>query len=198
MSQDTNLQILHTLQAIWAELRDMSSKLDHPQTALGFGMAPTPQRIYVNQGEGYSWYFWDHNEQKPLPIAHDALTGVITDLKADNSKQYKGEAVWKLLVDIQADRPYRIESGVSTVFSKGLMLAIASLTPAQLLQPLTITVTPGEENVVFCRLYIGNERVKVDWPEQDDKRFWRQMLNRAIANVQAATGQSQSDQPQAA
>ncbi|MDZ8086393.1 MAG: hypothetical protein RMY16_12645 [Nostoc sp. DedQUE12b] len=69
-----------------------------------------------------------------LPIT--ALTGYLKELKFEKCER-RGKEVYKLLITIQADRPYILESGYDTHFAKSVLAAIATLTPEQLYSPIT-------------------------------------------------------------
>ncbi|MEH2421490.1 MAG: hypothetical protein V7K48_11370 [Nostoc sp.] len=61
--------------------------------------------------------------------------------------------------------------------------SVAALTPQQLLQPVTIQPSPGDdESVLFCRVWLGNEQIKAGY---DDATDWRTTAHHAIAVVKA-------------
>jgi hypothetical protein len=64
-----------------------------------------------------------------------------------------------------ADKPYIIRSGSDSFFSKSLLLSLDTLTYKELCNPLTIAVSPGDSNVVFCKIYdpITYRSVGVSW-----------------------------------
>lgn len=82
---------------------------------------------------------------------------------------------------MMAHRPCTLEAGSESTFTKGFLSAIASLTPEQLQQPITIEATPADgENVLFCSVWIRNQRVRTQWDEMTD---WRAIAKTAMANV---------------
>lgn len=156
--------------------------LDHlKQPRLGLGDAPASVKIYANRSNGCLWYSFQDGVVSPIAAA--ALTGYLTDLKFEEVER-RGRSIWKLLTHIRADRPYIIESGYESHFSKGLLMAIASLTPEQAQQPLTLYPQPGsDEAVLFCRVFVGSELIKTPYDDQTD---WRSVSQQALNVVRAA------------
>ena len=156
------------------------------QIQLGLCNPPEPVYIYVGQteinGETSLWYKYDIDAQKQHPVLQRALTGYISELRI-TVKEFKGKENNKLDVVINADQVYVIRSGLETNFSKTLLLALSTL-PA-LNQPLTIAVTPGEENVVFARVYdaLTKVRCKIEWNPDAN---WLDL----ISQIQQRLGQS--------
>jgi hypothetical protein len=137
------------LERIAIALENLKQK---PSLALGLGAPPNPQYIFVgNEPELGLWYFLGENNKKNY-IPQKALTGTIKSLEIVH-REYKNQQHLKLDITMECDRTYVIRSGFSTVFSKGLLLALNTLNPSEFAQPLTIAVAPGDENVVFCRVY---------------------------------------------
>ncbi len=117
------------------------------------------------------------------PVQQSALTGYLTDLKFEKVER-RGKEATKLQAFFNGDRPYCIESGYDSHFSKGLLSAIATLTPEQLKLPITIAPQPGsDESVLFCRVFVGSELVRATYDEQTN---WRAISQTAIATVKAA------------
>ena len=120
---------------------------------IGFGHPPKPRYIYTNrQYPDCLWYFWDGENKKHEPIQFQALTGIIEKLDTEE-KDYKGKRNLKINLHIRAERNYVIESGLETMFSKGLLYAISKLPITTFKQPITIAVEPGDTaQVSFCRI----------------------------------------------
>jgi hypothetical protein len=138
-------------------------------------------KIYCNRQHGSLWYTLNGGE--PSAIAATALTGYLHDLRFEKCDR-RGKEVHKLLVTIQADRLYILESGHDTHFSKGLMASVATLTPQQLLQPVTIQPSPGDDDsVLFCRVWLESEQIKATY---DDATDWRATAHHAIAVVKSS------------
>jgi hypothetical protein len=98
-----------------------------------------------------------------------------------------------LLITIQADRPYILESGHDTHFAKSVLVAMpaatrsgnATLTPEQLYSPITLQPQPGttDENVLFCRVWVESELVMASYNEETN---WREVSKQALAITKAA------------
>ena len=164
------------LTAILAELRQAKA------ADLGFTDAPTLYRIYANRSNNCLWYTVRAGEV--IPIAHSALTGYLQELKFEQVER-RGKPVTKLMTYLKGDRPYCIESGYDSQFSKGLLAAIAQLTSAQLTRPITIIPQPGEDDaVLFCRVLLNAEPVIATY---DDQTNWRDVAQTALKNLHQAT-----------
>jgi len=168
------------LTAILDELRQQRSPL-------GFGYSPKPKYIYAAIQDDCLWYHWNHAERKHEPILFDALTCKVLAVKIGDKKEYKGRKSPKLLVYVMGDRPYVIESGLETVFSKALIAVLANSSTAVLRSPITIAVRAGEsEKVLFCSVYSSTGE-KLFFPVDEGWNLSEQ-VDCAIANVEAANG----------
>ncbi len=139
-------------------------------------------KIYCNRHNGYLWYTLNNSEASA--ITQTALTGYLRELKFEKCER-RGKEVYKLLITIQADRLYILESGHETHFAKCVLAAIATLTPQQLYCPLTLQPTPGttDESVLFCRVWVGSELVMASYNEQTE---WGQIWQQAVEVTKAA------------
>ena len=152
------------------------------QSKLGFHDAAGVTRVYCNRSNGCLWYTLA-NGSTPIAIQSTALTGYVRELKFER-KLRRGKQVSKLLLTIEADGLYQLESGYDSHFSKCVLSAIALLTPQQLIQPVTIAVSPGnDDNVLFARVYTGSEYVKVQYNDSTD---FREVSKTAIRVVRKA------------
>jgi hypothetical protein len=180
-------QIAHQLQRIAEALAPAS------QQALGFGEAPKSQTyIFCNRSKGGVWYALD-SDSKPVLIEQPALTGYIRKLDFKETTR-RNEKSFKLHCTIEADQVYVLEGSAKAHFSKGLLSAIASLTPEQLKQPLTIVPQPSTENgeVLFCNVYQNGKQVYAPYDEQTD---WKTVSRVAVDAVRAANpGAAESSQ----
>jgi hypothetical protein len=173
-----------TLEKILKELQQLRADLVPTQQTLGFGTAPRSEVwVFCNREKGGLWYTLDHQGQA-VNIEHSALTGYIRKLEFTKPVR-RGEETHKLNCTIEADKLYVLESGAAVQFSKGLLNAIASLTPDALKQPITIVPEPSGKNeeVLFCNVYQGNEQIFAPYDEQTD---WRKVSRTAIDAVKAA------------
>jgi hypothetical protein len=154
---------------------------------LGFGPAPKGQSyVFCNRNNGGSWYTLDENS-KPVNIEHKALTGYIRKLEFKETIR-RNEKSHKLHCYIEGDQLYVLEGSATAHFSKGLLSAIASLTPSQLKQPITLVPSPSTETaeVLFCNLYEGDKQVFAPYNDETD---WKQISRAALDVVKAANGE---------
>lgn len=173
-------QLLSALNRQQQILEMILSTLERPK--FGFHSDAGTVFVYCNRHNGCLWYTLTNGE--PTSINNTALTGYLRQLRFEKV-QRRGKECHKLLTTIQGDRLYLLESGYDSHFSKGLLATVATLTPQNLLQPITIQPQEGDDDsVLFCRLWIGNELVKAPYSDETD---WREVAKRAIANVKAAT-----------
>ncbi|MEH2458287.1 hypothetical protein [Nostoc sp.] len=137
-------------------------------------------KIYCNRRYGCLWYRWDQDQA--VAITNTALTGYLKDLRFEKCKRRDKETP-KLLITIQADKTYILESGYDTHFSKSLLAAVALLRSDQILLPLTLQPQAGnDESVLFCRVWVGQELVVAPYNDQTN---WREIAKRAIAKVKS-------------
>ncbi|MEH2350471.1 MAG: hypothetical protein V7K55_21205 [Nostoc sp.] len=134
------------------------------EVKLGFGSVPKPQYVFVSKEPDHCWYMLSEDEKR-IPIYERALTGVITGIEVNKKVETKFGPTQKNDLYILADKPYIIRSGSESYFSQSLLLSLDVLNFEQLPNPLTIAVSPGESNVVFCTIYdpITYRSVDVIW-----------------------------------
>lgn len=156
---------------------------------LGLCNPPEPIYLYVRSGEEkagtkYLWYKYDIESQQTIPVHEKGLTGHLQELRL-TSKLYKGKENMKLEIVVSADETYIMRTGLETNFAKTFLL---SLTQVQdFTHPLIFSVAPGNENVVFCRLYdaITRQRIKATWDSNAD---WASIIH----IIQQKLGQTNS------
>jgi hypothetical protein len=190
---DTEAQVL---QAIAQELRQIKEALAPTKQTLGFGPAPKSQiYIFCNRKNGGVWYTLN-SESQPVNIEQQALTGHIRKLEFKETVR-RGEKSHKLHCYIEADQLYVLEGSAAAHFSKGLLSAIAFLSPEQLRQPLTIVPQPSTENaeVLFCNVYQDDKQVFAPY---DDQTNWKLASRAAIDGVRVANGEAVAGLGQAA
>lgn len=153
---------------------------------LGFGEPPRPKYIYCNRSQGGLWYsLSEETNRTPQPISHPALTCLVEKLEFKQVER-RGKETWKTHLHVNADRPYILEAGYDSNFSRSLLCALAAMPPQQLQQPITIEAQAAEaEEVLFCRVYSNGKLVFAPWDEHTD---WRKVARRAIANIDLAKG----------
>jgi hypothetical protein len=174
-----------SLNTIALELRRIADALSKPQTpSLGFGVAPRAQiYVFCNRKHGGVWYSLNPQNQ-PEIIESPALTGYIRKLEFKQVERRK-EETYKLHCMVEADKIYVLESGSKAHFTKGLLSAIASLTPEELQKPLTLYPQPSTENaeVLFCNVYQSDRQIFAPY---DDETDWRAVAATAREKVAAA------------
>jgi len=160
-------------------LQQILAKLDTPR--LGLHDQAGAMRIYANRSNGCLWY--TVTDGTVIPITQTALTAYLTDISFPKLER-RGRETVKLQAFFQGDRPYIVEAGHDSNFSKGFLSAVAQLTPAQLQQPLTLTPQAGsDDSVLFCRVFSNGELIKGLYGEDTD---WRTVAQAAIAAVRSA------------
>lgn len=124
------------------------------EISLGFGPSPRPEYVYIDADvQPYPWYFFDHNEEKKVPIEHPALTGVVTAVET-SEKEFRGKTNQKVQVHVRAGaRNYVIETGRYTAFSRCMMAGLSRMGAANVSRPITIEPQPGKEKAVFAAIY---------------------------------------------
>ncbi len=134
------------------------------EVKLGFGQTPRPQYVFVSREPDHCWYILAEDRRR-IPINEKALTGVITGIEVNKKVKTTFNEVEKNDLYILADKPYIIRSGSESYFSKSLLLSLDILTSEQLRNPLTIAVSPGNSNVVFCNIYdpVSYRSIGVSW-----------------------------------
>ncbi|PZD70210.1 hypothetical protein C1752_16674 [Acaryochloris thomasi RCC1774] len=151
--------------------------------ALGFCDSPSLLTLYAHRGNGTKRWF-SLVDGEPVE-AREAIVCYIKAIEFPEVERRNKECR-KLHIKIKAHRSILIESGYNSNFSKGFLLAIASLTPEQLKQQITIEADPGkEESVLFCKIWLAGQRIFVKTESVHD---WRAIAEKAIANVRAAQG----------
>jgi hypothetical protein len=172
-----------TLEKILQELQQLRADLAPANQSLGFGPAPKSEVwVFCNREKGGLWYSLASQGQA-VNIEHPALTGYIRKLEFTKPVR-RGEETDKLNCIIEGNKRYVLESGAAVQFSKGLLNAIASMTPEALKQPITIVPEPSTKNeeVLFCNVYQGDEQVFAPYDEHTN---WRQISRNAIDAVNA-------------
>lgn len=162
-----------------AILKAIATATSASQT-LGFVQPPRPTWIYANRTHGDRWYWRTPNGEYELcPTA--ALSGRLIQLEYKEVTR-RNQPVWKLWATLEADRTYIIEAGKDSVFAKSLLVAIATLQPADLEKIVTIEVYPSEQNQesLFCSLYVEGNRIFSTW---GDNSNWNDIAHNAMRLV---------------
>jgi hypothetical protein len=145
---------------------------------LGFGESIQAQRIFIGKESGCFWYFWNSENQKPIPITESALTGYLRKVEKIELTSDYGVSE-KLIITIDSGITYQIQVGFSTWFAKILLISINALDDFQLRRILTFEpYSKSNSKVVFCNLF--------DWRKSkiNSKHKWeRDKKGNLIDNV---------------
>ncbi len=161
------------------------------QNPLGFSQEALHQVIYCDGGEGSTWYYRDKTLQKPVLISAPVLT-----CKVQRLEFVQQEGAWKLKLYVLAERPYCLEANYNSAFSKALLLAIASLEPSQLRQPISLEVLPTQApHGLTCRVYSQGVQIMHYFGPNPQ---WREVARRAITQVEAASSGGEQQPPEPA
>ncbi|MGK7891965.1 MAG: hypothetical protein AB4042_21770 [Leptolyngbyaceae cyanobacterium] len=173
----------NAIQSIAASLKAIATQLGTtPQ--LGFVQPPKTTWIYANRTQGDRWY-WRTPDGNYELCPTSAIAGRLIQLEFKEVTR-RQQPVWKLWATLEADRTYIIEAGRDSVFAKSLLVAIASLSPHILQQPITLEVYPADQNEesLFCNVYVEGERVFKKWGDDPD---WEAIAQTAISAVTQAS-----------
>ena len=153
----------------------LTSLLKPDAAKLGLGPAPRTKFIYANrQYPDCLWYFWSKAKSTYEPIMQTALTGFIKKIELE-TKKTRGKEEPKVNIHVNADIPYVIQSGADTLFTRGLMYTISTMSDHDLRGAITIEVEAGtkDEQALFSKLYNAStgavyyasyaEEASVDW-----------------------------------
>ncbi|MBD6620956.1 hypothetical protein FNW02_35825 [Komarekiella sp. 'clone 1'] len=179
MTPEQTSELLAALMRQEELLKQLVTSINKPK--LGLHNDAGSRKIYCNRHNGFLWYTLSNSE--PQAVDATALTGYLRELRFEKCER-RGKEVHKLLATIQAERTYILESGHDTQFAKGLLAAIASLTPQQLYSPITLQPQPGtDDSVLFCRVWAGSELIMASYGEESN---WREISKQALAVTKAA------------
>jgi len=164
------------------EIRDLLRQ-QQSQEKLGFGLPPTPTTIFVNRSHGGVWYRLENGN--PVVIQEPALTCRLQAVHFESVSRRDRETS-KLRITVAADRPYILESGGTTQFSRSFLAGCAAF-PAGALHGKVVTIQPvpgDDDSVLFCRLFVSGELVRAaEVPPAGDSEAWRAIAKRALAAV---------------
>lgn len=186
-SIDTAAHILAALTRQNELLTKILESVNKPE----LGLLTTPPgtiRVYCNRDRcpGALWYTLNE-AREPVALPAKAIRGFVRNLRFEQTER-RGKEVWKVytLLDCR-NVSYELESGLDSVFTRGLLMAIATIEPSELQQAIAVGVAPGDdESVLLCRVWRpDNSLVFGKWDEQTD---WRAVAQAATSNVKAAAG----------
>jgi hypothetical protein len=102
-------------------------------------------------------YFWNHQENSPIPTESQDLIFLLEDIYVEQRGQFQSH---KLIVDadLGLDGRLRLIAGFSTACATTLMASLAALSPALLHGPLSLRLRPGSsQGVVLPAIYVDND-----------------------------------------
>jgi hypothetical protein len=173
---------MEELLKVLTEIRDLLAQ-QQKQEKLGFGPPPTHATIFINRTHGGVWYRLENNG--PVVIPEPALTCRLMEVHFENVSR-RGRETSKLHINVIADRPYVLEAGGTTQFSRSFLAACATFPPGALFSKVvTIQPVPGDDDsVLFCRLWVDGVLVRAaEFPPAGDSEAWRTIAKRALAAV---------------
>lgn len=177
MNATTN-KVAPISQPISQQPHHISREFTH-ERALGFGDSPSALAIFCNRANTGTWYILDKDSQ-PEELKQPALTGYLMSIEFV-PKEFRGKTSYKLRFKMLAHRPCTLEAGYDSTFAKGFLIAIASLTPEQLKQRITIEAIPADDDkVLFCAIWLGNQKIYRRW---DERTNWKIIARKAMDNV---------------
>lgn len=135
----------------------------------GLVVSPRALTLYVDRtqtedGSVFGWHLYDKKSDKRIYISKPAVQGQLTGIRM-NIQEFQQKQAYKIsFIMTCGDRVWRIKSGVDTIFSRGIVLALKMIENLGQLPTLTILTEPGD-TTVYGSIWIGGEQL---WPERDD------------------------------
>jgi hypothetical protein len=141
---------------------------NHPAETPGSTLIPPamlgwrhPRRVaYIHrhpQLNDHCLYFWNHQENTPVPAESQELIFLLEDIYVEQRGQFKAH---KLIMDanLGLDGRLRLVVGFSTACATTLMSSLASLSPALLCGPLFLRLKAGSsQGVVLPAIYVDSD-----------------------------------------
>jgi len=119
------LQINERLGQLLSILRPAQQE-DSGGIQLGIQKATRSSTLYIGESANCPWYRLTE-EQKQIPIEEDSIVGYVTGLALRIQHNEKHGDKVKLIIGFDGGKEkFRIVSGVSTVFSRGVLAALLS------------------------------------------------------------------------
>lgn len=163
-------------------IADCLTQQNRPQAQpLGFTATYRKEVIYCEAQHGTCWHLLNEWEQ-PIPITARALTCLVQSLEVKQNI-----SIPKLHLHVQADKLYCLESPCYSLFSKTLLLSLASLPAQQLKQPITLEPVQSKNSPeLLCRVYYQGTPVTNAYGKNPN---WPAVLQRVLKNLEQANGQ---------
>jgi hypothetical protein len=137
-------EIVDELRLIRGDLQAMM----RPRRSLGFCPVPgiSARTINVNSGQGGVWYFYDKQTDTATAPPNNAIECEILGTRIFQQSERKEKPIIKWALSVQADHPYELVIGITTMTAKSLLLGLAQ---ADLRRPVTLSFRAGKEKTVF-------------------------------------------------
>lgn len=162
-----------------AKVQQLEAELHHLRREVAqvmqLGFVNNRQFVFIDQRYGGIWYTLDR-DNNPTQIQADRLVGYLRNLEI---KPAKREGQYTLLVDVDADRRYVLRTGHQTHFAKGMLAAIAVMTPEQLRRPVIIQPQKSKETT-FCNLHQDEQLIRARYTQDTD---FKAIAQRAFQNL---------------
>lgn len=165
---------------------------------LGFGDAPgsSGRLVFVNrQYPDCLWYEWDSEARKHIPIEESAITGTLREIGFRDA-EFRNKAATKIQFKFNCGEQglISLESAVSTVFAKVVLLTLSQIPKADLSGVITLAVKKGTTDaVILPEVYVKGQRVSVEYPE-NFKRSDFDIYSLIDAVATAINGPQQTDE----
>jgi hypothetical protein len=142
---------------------------------------PKTQYLYVGRQEDKTdpscWYRW--KDERASPVSATGLRGELVDIQT-NKTTFKGKDSIKLDLYMKChSQQYCVRSGIDTMFSRGVLLALNEIEDISTANPIVIGVRASkeDENIVFGSVLIGQQPIKALWDKDADMM---QLANKLI------------------
>lgn len=176
--EDQLADVKKLLGLILDELRASKVSLGFQESVL------TP--VYLNsvKSPGHVWYRIVDGEQ--IPIKDQAFTGYLTRIeRVTETRREKDSEKLHLWMEGKAGALYRFECGWGRQTFKSLISAIASLSPDEIKQPITLYPYVGKDpSVLFVKLYLNRKAVFSPYGDDTD---WDALWSAATQNLGSAS-----------
>lgn len=155
--------------------------LDHP---IGI------KHVYCNRSKGGLWYIVeDGNEINLSARSFRSVKGGLKGLTLHEADR-GGKVSWKLGLILEGadDEIFRFETGVGSVFCRGMLFAIASMTPDQIEGEIGINPTPADpakmdskfaKSILYCNMFVNGIEVSGHPGGMDID--WKQLAHQALS-----------------
>jgi hypothetical protein len=170
-------QIIMPLQPEALELlsriaRSLESQNGALPPEMGLIDLPKTQYLYVGRQEDKAdpscWYRW--KDERASPVSATALRGELVDIQI-NKTTFKGKDSIKLDLYMKChSQQYCVRSGIDTMFSRSVLLALNEIEDINAANPIVIGVRASkeDENIVFGSVLIGQQPIKALWDKDAD------------------------------